>query len=798
MRNVLRLFSKSPAFVVTVALIMALGIGSCTAIFSLVKEVLLTRLPYRDAGRLAIIWHSDARSTDVIGLWPRDYETYRDTSKTFRTLAAFATKGYNVGHNSETARITCGRVTSNLFPMMAIAPSRGRWLDEHNASDGEIVLSHDLWRSRFGSDPGVVGKRIQLDLKPYTVVGVMPDAFTFPPEGVRGVTKSECWIPAAFSKTEMTIPSFDWVALGALKPDISFDEAQHDASSIAQRILESYPAAVQKEVALRAAVVPLEHEVRQRSRTALLVFAGSVGFLLLIGCANVANLMLARLHNRRREIAIRAALGATRSVLCAQVFIESLALAGCGGILGIPLAFVMMRVLVSLSPGKIPMLDRIHIDLTVLGFSVACSVLTGMAAGLLPAVRARNLNLSAAIADGSRGASAGLHQNRFRFALAAFEIGLAFVLLIGAGLLSRSFIKLSNVAPGFDPTNVLTFSVSLPDASYPTAGHMNRFIDAVLERIGEAGDVRSAAAASGLPIGPMEGTVFSRVGAPPAVAGFKPAFVQVITPEYLRSLGIAVKRGRSIEIGDDGSRIPVALVNEAMAQKYWPDTDVIGKQLYWLVGGHSVTVVGVVADVRQEGLAVAPGPMFYVPFKQVTQPVRHIVFGARTSLPAPALPVVVRRVVAEIDPALPLFDVQSVSEVVRNSVADQRFNMFVVAVFAVCALVLSVMGLYAVISHLVIHSSHEFGVRIALGASPRGILTMVMGRGLKVLVIGMALGSIAAVTFASYMRTMLFGVSELDWTTLVTVTSLLSAVALLSILIPAVRAMHTDPVDSLR
>jgi len=797
-RHVLRVFSKAPAFAVTVSLIMVLGIGSCTAIFSLVKAVLLSRLPYSNADRMAIIWHTDARSSEVIGLWPRDYETYRDTTQAFQSVAAFTTKGYNLSSGSAPARITCARVTSKLFPMLGVVPSMGRWLDDHDTSDQAVLLSHELWRSRFGSDREILGKTIRLDLKPYTVAGVMSESFAFPPEGVRNVTKSDCWIPAVFSKAEIAIPSFNWVALGALKTGFSFEQAQQDASRIAQRILESYPAAVQKEVALRAAVVPLEQEVRQRSRTALLVFSASVGFLLLIGCANVANLMLARLHARRREIAIRAALGATRSTLAIQLLLESLVLAGCGGLLGIPVAIGMMRLLVALSAGKIPMSDRVHMDVAVLGFTIACSVLSGMVFGLVPALRARSLNLSEAIAEGSRGASAGIHQNRFRSMLAVLEIALAFVLLVGAGLLMRSFIKLSNVYPGFDPTNVLTFSAALPEESYPSAAHVNRFVESVQDHLRSNGDVRFVAASNGLPIGSVEATVFSRIGAPPAVAGFKPAFVQMITPEYLQSLGITVRRGRSIEIGDDASRMPVALINEAMAQKYWPDIDVIGKQLYWLVGGHSVTVVGVVADVRQEGLSASATPTFYMPFAQVTQPVRHVVFAVRTSRPAPALPVEVRRVVAEIDPSLPLFAVQPVVEVIRNSIASERFNTFVVAVFAVCALALSVMGLYAVISYLVVHSSHEFGVRIALGATPQAILTVVLARGLKFVAIGMILGSMVALTVTKYMRSMLFGVSEMDIVTVVGVIGLLGCVALAAALVPALRAMKTDPLESLR
>jgi putative ABC transport system permease protein len=800
LRHAFRLFTKDRAFLVTVVLIMALSIGFCTAIFSLVKPVLLTALPYDRAGELAIIWHTNANSPDVIGVWARDYATYRDTTRSFQSVAAVTSEGYNLSNGSP-ARVTCGRVTGNLFPMLGVMPLRGRWFapdDDRAGADRTVILSYDLWRGRFGSDQAVLGKVIRLDSKPHTIIGVMPMSFTFPPEGVRNATKPECWVPASFTAAEMMMPAFNWIVVGRLKPGIGIEQAQQDASAVAKRILESYPAAVQKEVALRARVVAIQEEAAGRSRTPLLVFAGSVGFLLLIGCANVANLMLAKLHVRQREIAIRAALGATRASLTRQLLIESVALAGCGGLLGIPISIGMLRLLVNLSPGRIPMLDQIHIDLPVLAFTIACSFMSGVLAGLAPAVRAGSVNVADTMADGNRSSSGGLRHSRLRAALAVVEIAMALVLLIGAGLLLRSYLALANVPPGFDPANVLTFSVALPEEDYRDTVQVRRFVDAVLAGMRAFRDVTFASAGSSLPIGPSEATVFSRVGAPPATAGFKPALIQTVTVDYMQALRIASKRGRMFEAGDDASRPPVALVNESMAARYWPETDVIGKQLYWLVGGRNLTVVGIVADVRQEGPAAAATPTFYVPLAQTPQPLRNLSFAILTAGTAPGLAAEVRRVLAVTDPALPVFALQSGEDVVRSSIANERFNMFVVMVFALCALMLSMSGLHAVVSYLVIHSSRELGIRMALGAAPRAILSMVVLRGLKSFSGGMVIGTAIALMLTRFMRSMLFGIRDTDQFTFVGVIVLLAVVAMVAIFVPALRATRVDPVSSLR
>jgi len=802
-RHIVRLFSKDPAFALTVIAIMALSIGSCTAVFSLVKAVMLTPLPYKEADRLAIVWHTNGNSPEVSPVWAREYHTYRDTTRSFQSVAAFSAAGYNLSNGGEPSRepsrITCSRLTANVFPMLGITSLRGRWFaaeEDRYGANPVIVLSHDLWRARFGSDEAVIGKTVRLDLKPYTVIGVMPESFVFPPQGMRVASKSECWIPASISPMEMAMPGFNWIVFGNLKPGITLSQAQQDASEVAKGILDSYPAAVQKEVALRARVVSMHEEVRGRNRTPMLVFAGSVGFLLLIGCANIANLILGKLHLRQREIAVRAAMGATGGVLTAQLLIESVALAASGGLLGVPVAFGVLRVLVSLAPGRVP--EGIHTDAVALIFAGVCSVVSGILAGLAPALRARRIDVAAGMAEGSRGSAGGIRHNRLRSVLAVSEIAMALVLLIGAGLLLRSFQKLANVSPGFDSENVLTFSVALPEQSYKEPAQVNRLVDSVLQQMRGFRNITFVSAATSLPLGPAEGTVFSRLGAPPATAGFKPAVIKIVTPEYLQAFRIDVKRGRSIETGDDASRMPVALVNEAMAAKYWPDTDAIGKQLFWLVGGRNLTIAGIVEDVLQEGLGEAATPAFYVPLAQSPQPQRSLVFAIRTDGPAPGLSEQVRRVVREADASLPVFAIQSAKEVVSNSIGNERFNMFVVSVLAALALAVSVIGLYAVVSYLVVHSWTELGVRMALGATRQRILWMVVAKGAKFISSGMAVGLVGALMLTRFMKTMLFGITETDSVTFAAVVLVLSGVALVAVLVPAIRAGRVDPAVTLR
>jgi putative ABC transport system permease protein len=585
-----------------------------------------------------------------------------------------------------------------------------------------------------------------------------------------------------------------------LKTGVTLGQARQDAAIAAERIWQSYPPLVQKEVTLRARVVPLREEITQPSRTPVLVFAGAVGFLLLIGCANVANLMLAKLHVRQREMAIRTALGARRGSLISQVLIECVLLAVCGGLIGIPFAFGILRFLLAFNTGNIPMLDQVRIDTGTLLFTVLCSVTTGILFGLVPALRAKDVDLATTIADGGRGTSFGLPHNKLRSTLVVLEITLAFVLLIGAGLLLRSFVKLNRVHPGFDSRNVMTFSVALPEEQYKTQVQVDQFLNNVLRSIHRASAVMFTAAGTSLPIGPTDYGVFARPDAPSSVAGFKTASSQLITPDYLQALGIPLKRGRRFNDADNTSRVPVAIVNETMARQYWPDVDVVGKQLSWVtpVGIRVLTIVGVVGDLHQEGLAAPTEPTLYAPVAQSPLPTRNLVFAVRSAVAGSVVAAEIRPAVTEIDPALPIFALQPATELINHSVGRERFNMFVVTMFAAAAMVLAVLGLYAVITYSVMHSSHELGVRIALGATPGKILRMVMVQGCRYVAAGLFLGTTAALSLTQLMRSMLFGIDGADGTTFTGVITLLAVVTASAIFVPAIRATKVDPIISLR
>ena len=764
---------------------------------------MFTQLPYSSPDRLAILWHTVAgRGTGVVGMSPHDYSIYRDTTRSFESVAAATTRGYNLTARSAPTRVTCGRVTANLLPMLGVQPLRGRWFDsseDHDGANRVVLLSYDLWQARFGGDESVIGNTVGLDLVPYTVIGVMPKSFRFPPEGVPGLEHSECWVPAGFSSAEMATPGFNLIVLGKLKLGVTLAQATEDTSAATRRVLESYPAEVQKAVALTSRVVPFQQQVTAASKPAIAVLASAVGLLLLIGCGNVANLMLARLQSRGREMAIRTALGASRTGLARQLLVECVALAGSGGILGIAIAAGLLRVFVAISPGDLPRLDQAHVDRFALLFTVLCSLFAGILFGLVPAARSQVSGLREALAEGARGSSWGLRGNRIRSMLVVVETAMAFVLLTGGGLLLRSLQKLTSVPPGFDPNHVLTFSVALPADGYPRPRDVDRFATALRSALDRLPSVRYAAAGSNLPVDATGYTVISRPDAPPASAGFKPVALYTISPGYLSALGIALKRGRLLDPSDTESNLPVALVNEAMARQYWSDTDVVGRQIQWVGGvAHNLIVVGVVADVHQARLDSPILPALYVPLAQSPETIRDLVFVVRTAGPPLRMAGGVRQAAATVDSTLPIFALQTAAERLDHSVAPRRFNMLLLALFATCALTLAAFGLYAVTTHLAGQCSREFGIRIALGATTSRILGTVIARGLILATVGMAIGSGISIALTRFMTSLLFGIAVNDQTTFVSVATLLLVTSTLAVVPPALRASRVDPAVSLR
>lgn len=801
----LRTLSKRPLFAASVIAVMALCIGACTAVFSIFDAVLLAPLPYANAERIVLVWHTVAKDgAGVMGMSAGNYVTYRDRTRSFESVAAVTTRGYNLGTGSEPIRVTCARVSSSLLPMLAIAPAQGRWFTVDDDNDGApktIIISHDLWITQFGGNPGLLGTNIYLDKNPYTLVGIMAKPFQFPPEGVRGLEKAACLVPASFTPLELAMPAFNIVTFAKLNPGSGITQANSEANVVAKSILESYPAAVQKELDLRARVVTLHDQTTSSSKAAVLVFSAAVMFLLLIGCANVANLMLVRLQDREREIAIRMALGSTRFALAKQTISECLFLCLCGGAAGIVVAWQLLHGVLALNPGNISRLQDAHLDLRELTFALICALAAGLLVGVLPALRLRTKSLSQAlIAAGSRGTSRGVSGIRVRNGLMALETAITLVLLIGSVLLLRSFLRLSSVPPGFNPDRVLTFSVALPEAAYQRPADVERFTDRVLERLRSLPSVTLDAAGSYLPIGQVDHTAITRPDAPAAAAGFKVAAVQTVTPNYAAALGLTPKRGRFLQPSDSRTARPVVVISETMAKLYWPDKDPIGCHFAWIAasGPLNVTVVGVLSDVRQAGLDKDPEPVFYMPMAQAPLPIRNLAFVIKTAATPEAIAQPVRRVLAEADPALPLFAMQPMTELLTHSVARQRFSAFLIALLAGSAIVLAALGIYGVLAYLVNSSAKEIGIRIALGSSTGKIIVMILRQGLSWVGAGLVAGLIAAFALTRFMATLLFGIEGNDLSTFLGMSALLLLMSAAAMVIPARRATRVDPMLSLR
>lgn len=796
-RDAFRLVRLRPGFCLAVAGITALSVGACTAIFSIVVAVLLPRWPYADPERLALIWHAQGEAAAVVGLSPGDFAAYRDTTRSFDLVAAISTRGYNLGGAEEPARVTCGRATPELWPMLGVAPSKGRWFtpDDDRDANKVVVVSDRLWQTQFGGDGQLVGRSILLNAEPYTVVGVMPASFSFPPAGVQGTTGADCWVPSSFTAVEMATPGFDFVVMGKLKPGVSAGEAAGDVATATRRIWETYPAAVQAQVNLRSRVVPLTEQVAAASRTPLLLFTGSVVLLLLIGCANVSNLMLTRFTSRQREIAVRASLGATRSALVMQLLAESLILSVAGGLGGVLMAEGLVAATVALGAGTFPRLEHAAVDGTSLAVALACAVFAGVLGGLAPALRSGAAGM---MAGGERAVTQSFGHDRLRSTLVVVEMAMAVVVVTAAALLVRSVINLNRVDAGFDPRGTLTFSVALPANAYPQPESVERFSLAAGDHLRGIAGVSDVAAGSGLPIGRTEVAVVSVPGAPAGSPPYRPAAMQIVTPGYDTAFRMRIAEGRSFAATDTRSGSPVAIVSAGMARSYWPDGNAVGKTVIRLGDPRPLTVVGVMADVRQAGLDRPSPPTLYLPMSQALPPPRTLAFVVRASGSVTQVVPQVRRALASADASLPMFAVRPGEEVLSAATRSQRFNMFVVLLFASLAACLAVTGLYALMAYMVAQASKEFGVRMAMGATGVGIARLVAGRALILLVPGVLIGAGVAAGLSRYVGSLLFGVQPGDPVTIALVAVLLLTVSGLAVVVPAVRAAQVDPLTALR
>ena len=793
LRYAVRTLGKSPGFTAVVVLTLALGIGANTAIFSVVNGVLLTPLPYKDPSQLMVVWERKGTSSHNV-VNPGNYMDWHDRATSFSGLAL--TSWRSLIFAGEQAEEVQGRaVTPDFFGVVGATPLLGSTFsaDESRPNSPRVILlSEGLWRRRFGADRAIVGRAVPVVGETARVVGVMPSSFRPMPQG-----HEEYWEPLALDWSNRARTGRFAMAVGRLKNGVTVERAQTEMSRIARQLASDYP---DFDTGWGATVVPLMEQVVGGSRRTILIVLGAVSLVLLIACANVANLMLARAASRERELAVRAALGAPRWRLVRQALVESVMLAFAGGAAGALLASWGVHLLVRAAPPEVPRIADIRLDLTVL----AVTALVSMAAGVLFGLPAALSRSDAAIQDlhaVTTRTTAGVPAARLRGALVIAQMSLAIVLLVGAGLLVRSLRQLIAVDPGFDPTNISALTITLPRATYTDSLRRFAFYERLLERVRNMPGVQSAGIISRLPMTPGNAvTALTVVGRPEPAPGEAPAAaIRVVDPGYFAAMRIPLERGRSLAPSDRIGGAPVAVISEAMAHQLWPGEDPIGQhvKVEWRHRSASVEIVGVVADSRHDGLDAAFEPTLFYPFAQESQQ-STMSLVLRSALPPATLTRTVRAAVSEMDKGVPVADAVTMYHHIAETMADRRYPAFVLGLFAALALTLAAVGIYGVLSYTVGQRTREIGVRVALGARPGDVLRTVLGGGLKLTLIGVALGGVAAGLAAGALGKLLYGVHALDPLTFILVPLVLVGVALLAMAAPARRAARVDPMVALR
>jgi len=792
-RYALRTLAKSPGFTAVVVLTLALGIGANTAIFSVVNGVLLTSLPYKDPSRLVVVWESKGTASHNV-VNPANYMDWHDRATSFSGLALLSWTG--ITFTGDQVEEVQGRsVTPDFFGVVGATPLLGRTFNAEESrpnSPRVIVLSEALWRRRFGADRAIVERAVPVAGGTARVVGVMPASFRPMPLG-----HEQYWEPMRLDWSNRAFTGRYAMALGRLKDGVTVERAQTEMSRIARQLESDNP---DFDTGWGATVVPLMEQVVGGSRRTILIVLGAVSLVLLIACANVANLMLARAASRERELAVRAALGAPRWRLVRQALVESVMLALAGGAAGVLLASWGVHLLVRAAPPEVPRIADIRLDLTVL----AVTALVSMAAGVLFGLPAALSRSDAAIQDlhaATTRTTAGVPAVRLRGALVIAQMSLAIVLLVGAGLLVRSLRRLIAVDPGFDPVNLSAVTITLPPPAYPDSLRRVAFYERLLERVRTMPGVQSAGIISWLPMTPGNAsTTLTVVGRPePAPGQASAAAIRLVDPGYFAAMRIPLKRGRSLAPSDRIGSAPVAVISEAMARKLWPGEDPIGQhvKVEWWHPTASVEIVGVVADSRHDGLDAAFEPTLFYPFAQESQQ-SSMSLVLRSTVPPATLTRMVRAAVSEMDKGVPVADAVTMYHHIAETMADRRYPAFVLGLFAALALALAAVGIYGVQSYTVGQRTREIGVRVALGARPADVLRTVLGGGLRLTLGGVALGGVAAGLAAGALGKLLYGVHPLDPVTFVIVPLVLVGVALLAMAAPARRAARVDPMVALR
>jgi putative ABC transport system permease protein len=795
-RYAARLLLHTPGFTLIAVAALALGIGANTAIFSVVNKLLIEPPPYRDPSRLAVIWEHNIprdRKNNVVS--PGNFLHWREMNRTFEDMGAISLtfKGTLTGDGAP-EEVPLQYVTAAFSTVLGVPPQQGRlFAPEDDAPTAHVVMLSDrLWRRRFGADAGIVNRSILLDGVPHTVVGVMPPGFSVLDKNV------DLWVTIGFSPEART-PRGRWLmVIGRLRPGVSLGQAQEDMTRVHAELTRMFPAF---NTGWTARVVSIADQMTGEIRPALLVMLGAVGFVLLIACANVANLLLARATARQRELAVRAALGAGRGRLVRQMLAESVLLSTIGAGGGLLLAWWSISVLRSVVARQLPIarLEAVSLDWRVLLFTLAIAVASGLAFGLVPALFAAGPSLTDALKEGGRSGSAS-HGARARNAFIIVEVALALVLLVGAGLLIRSFSALLGVDPGFDPSQTVTMRVAIPTSKYDTPERVRAFYDQLFERIDTIAGVQAAGGTSFLPLNGLgAATGFAIVGRPKPPAGQELVTdVRVATHHYFEAMGIRLVRGRLFDDRDRGSKVRRVIISDSMARKYWPGDDPLGQHI--IVNWYDEDpdeIVGIVGDVRQETLEKEDRSSIYWPPSRFAYPFMTIAVRTAGTAPQSVVAAVTARV-HELDPNIAVADVKTMDEVVGASVAQRRLVMTLLAVFAGIALLLSAVGIYGVISYAVSQRTQEIGIRMALGAQRGNVLVMVVRQALVLAGIGIGAGAVGAWLLGGLMKSLLFGVRPADPVTFFAVAAVLALAGTLAAAIPALRATRVDPVVALR
>jgi putative ABC transport system permease protein len=798
LRYGLRMLAKNPGFTFVAVLAIALGIGANTTIFSCVNALLLHPFSFDNQDRLIMLWERAPDAGIRRGsVAPGNFADWRDQGTSFEELAAINKRAFNLTEGDQPERVSGARVSPRFFAVLNVQAARGRTFSDEEGQFGQdqvVIIKQSLWERRYAADPNLVGRQIMVDGKAHTVVGILPREFNFPVNG------SELWVPLAFDPKEQSSRGNHYLeVIGRLKPGITRAQAQGEVDSILQKAQREFP---ETNSGRSGFVEGLNESYTRGSRVYLNVLMGAVVFVLLIACANVANLLLVRSTSRQKEIAVRMALGGSRWRLIRQLLTESIVLASIGGVLGLLFSVWGIEFIKGgIPPGFtqfIPGWDKMSLDSDVLLFTLLVTLLTGAVFGLAPALQSTRLNLNESLKESGKGASSGASRNRLRSLLVVAEVALSLVLLVGAGLMIRSFVHLMRSDLGVNQNNVLTMELSIPRLKYAEEQQRTNFYQQLVARLQNLPGVTQAAATNYVPMGRSSSSSNFRIdGQPAPPKGKEPlADYRVVTPRYFEAIGTPIRQGRAFTEQDKKDSPLVVVINERLARRYFPAGDALGKRMIFSEKEGPLEIVGIAADVKNEDLEEEADLTAYRPYPQ--DPWWSMTLILRTDSDPAQLATAVRNEVRAVDAEQPVYNIKTMQQIVEESISAKRLAMLMLGFFAFGALLLAAIGIYAVMSYAVTSRSHEIGIRMALGASPRDILTLIIRQGLILTLIGVGLGLLGALALTRAMTEMLYGVNATDPLTFGGISLLLSVVAFLACYIPARRATRVDPMIALR